>query len=61
MEEQLHRFYRLREDLAMDAARSTGDAGLSKDELKKYYAAYSNVWNSTSEHWLEFRRSAERG
>lgn len=60
MEEQLHRFYRLQEDLAMEMARTRAD-DVPSDLVARYYTEYCAIWESSSRRWLEFRKSAEQG
>lgn len=60
MEEQLHQFYRLREDLALRVA-ATGEGQLTHDIVEQFYRDYRHIWDSTSQRWLEYRRSAEQG
>jgi hypothetical protein len=60
MEEQLHRFFRLREDLIMRVA-TTGEGELTHDDVRRLYDEYSEIWVSTSQRWLEYRRSPEHG
>jgi hypothetical protein len=60
MEEQLLRLYRLEEDLTMLVARTP--AGAMTDEMvDEYHDAYREIRNSTSQRWLEFRRSTDQG
>ncbi|HEY7592848.1 MAG TPA: DUF4231 domain-containing protein [Actinophytocola sp.] len=60
MEEQQHRLHRLDEDLTMLVAR-TPAGGMTDAMVDEFYEAYREVWNSTSQRWLEFRKSAEQG
>jgi hypothetical protein len=60
MEEQLHRFYRLQADLAMTVA-STGEDRLTQATVEGFYHEYRDIWDSTSQRWLEYRRQSERG
>jgi hypothetical protein len=60
MEEQLYRFHRLQDDLAMTVA-ATGEDRLAQATIEGFYREYRAIWDSTSERWLENRRQSERG
>lgn len=59
MEEQMHRFHRLQDELRMRVA-ATDDGQLSHDVVEHFFDRYSEIWSSTSHRWLEYRR-ADRG
>lgn len=59
MEEQMHRFHRLQDELRMRVAAAE-NGQLNHDAVEYYFDRYSEIWASTSHRWLEFRRS-DRG
>jgi hypothetical protein len=58
MEEQVYRFYRLRDDLIMAAA---GRSQLTQQDVDSFYERYSTTWDQTSERWMEYRRASGSG
>ena len=59
MEEQMHRFHRLQDHLAMRVA-GTEDGELTRSTVEGFFDEYSDIWASSSHRWLEFRRG-DRG
>jgi hypothetical protein len=57
MDEQVYRFYRLRDDIIMAVARRGADQ-LTHDEVGELYSRYSTIWDETSERWMEHRRAS---
>jgi hypothetical protein len=60
MEEQLHRFYRLEDDLRMELAKAPA-AGVTSELVDKYYATFRGIWSSSGRRWLEFRKAVDQG
>jgi hypothetical protein len=60
MEEQLSRFHRLRDDLAMRLASSPVDA-VTRELVAEHYTTYREIWSSSSQRWLEFRKTEQEG
>lgn len=60
MEEQLHRFHSLAEDLRMEVAKAPA-GGVTRELVDEYYATYRGIWDSGGQRWLEFRKAAEQG
>jgi hypothetical protein len=51
---------RLQDDLAMSIA-STSDDRLTQATIDAFYREYRDIWVTTSQRWLEYRRQSERG
>jgi hypothetical protein len=56
MEEQLHQFSRLHEELVMRIAAAPDVTDAMVDE---FYATYSEIWSSNSRRWAEFRKAEQ--
>jgi hypothetical protein len=60
MEEQVYRFYRLRDDIIMAVARRSPDE-LTNEDVAAFYARYTKIWDETSARWMEYRRASGSG
>jgi hypothetical protein len=40
---------------------STGEDRLAQATVEGFYREYRDIWDSTSQRWLEYRRQSEHG
>jgi hypothetical protein len=60
MEERLHQFHGLAENLRMEVAKAQA-GGVTRELVDEYYATYRGIWDSSGQRWLEFRKAVEQG